>query len=463
MHPFAFLRFLLISSLSILFIACSQLEQTNKQQSIDIVRFNGIDGLFNVSTDYVYFGQFEDDAQTLTAPVSDGDVLMISMEDYAFYYRYSKEKGDMLSFVVDTLDHWLYDDEGNVLAALLPGDTIHEEKLAQISTEKLKDLNILVITDSLNSAQLDFVEKIRKSGVHPGLVADENLEGYSIDEILLKLQPSWLALSSDVLSTIRKENYEKLDKIELLWLSSFDTEELSAFPSFNNLKSLILAEASGNIQEMDFASKFGKIEQLTLAENNLQNLSFLKSLSRIKRLSLVDCDQLKDVSDLKSLHALEHLSMLECDSVTGLESIVDFPVLKSLAFPNNMSGTQMSEILSKHPDLQVVQIVTEFPVEDLSFLSKLSSLKALSLSTGSKDLSPLYNLKNLKVLVIDNEEWDELETEIAKLEKALPGLKVVPGGGFCLGSGWILSLIPLFLAFRFLFHVKKRKPVQIEH
>ncbi|MGC9470806.1 MAG: hypothetical protein ACP5D1_04615, partial [Bacteroidales bacterium] len=48
-----------------------------------------------------------------------------------------------------------------------------------------------------------------------------------------------------------------------------------------------------------------------------------------------------------------------------------------------------------------------------------------------------------EMLVIEQNIYDKSPDQIDRLKEALPGTRIVPGGGFCLGSGWILLLLPL--------------------
>jgi len=52
-------------------------------------------------------------------------------------------------------------------------------------------------------------------------------------------------------------------------------------------------------------------------------------------------------------------------------------------------------------------------------------------------------MENLEILVVEQNIYDNSPDQISRLREALPGTRIVPGGGFCLGSGWILLLMPL--------------------
>jgi len=52
--------------------------------------------------------------------------------------------------------------------------------------------------------------------------------------------------------------------------------------------------------------------------------------------------------------------------------------------------------------------------------------------------------------------FEEQGEAISDLQDALPDTQIVPGGGLCLGSGWILLLIPLVFMIRLIFRINKK-------
>ena len=67
----------------------------------------------------------------------------------------------------------------------------------------------------------------------------------------------------------------------------------------------------------------------------------------------------------------------------------------------------------------------------------------------------LDSLEQLKLLVLTSEVFDDYPLFITELRTSLPDTRIVPGSGLCLGSGWLLLLIPFILAFRYYFRYKK--------
>ncbi|MBA7716936.1 hypothetical protein ES703_126021 [subsurface metagenome] len=96
--------------------------------------------------------------------------------------------------------------------------------------------------------------------------------------------------------------------------------------------------------------------------------------------------------------------------------------------------------------MQVVELVGCEDIIDLSPLESLVKIKAIALfGVSTTDYKPLYNLKTLECILIDEDAFEENEKEISDLQEALPDAQILLGAYFCLGSGWLLLLFPIIL------------------
>jgi len=89
---------------------------------------------------------------------------------------------------------------------------------------------------------------------------------------------------------------------------------------------------------------------------------------------------------------------------------------------------------------------------------RLRRLKALVLLGEAVELAPLYDMKNLRFVLLRDEDFEKIPEQIQALEKALPKC-VVAKGKICLGSGWILLLLPT-LALAWLLGARRRKKLR---
>ena len=104
--------------------------------------------------------------------------------------------------------------------------------------------------------------------------------------------------------------------------------------------------------------------------------------------------------------------------------------------------------------LQVVELIGCTEIEDLAPLQSLQSLNTLVLHLEKEQLTMLDSLEQLEFVVLTNEVFNDNPEWIKELRAALPDSKIVPGSGLCLGSGWLLLLLPFILIFRYLFRHK---------
>jgi len=99
-------------------------------------------------------------------------------------------------------------------------------------------------------------------------------------------------------------------------------------------------------------------------------------------------------------------------------------------------------VVGKLRGLQCLDMMTG-TVPDFSLLAPLQNLRYLSMvgysEKGSIDLSPLAQLKNLKVLMVPKGDLEAHKKEYDALRAQRPDIEIV---GFCMGSGWILAWLP---------------------
>ena len=121
------------------------------------------------------------------------------------------------------------------------------------------------------------------------------------------------------------------------------------------------------------------------------DLSALRRLSFLRRLSLEGCVSLCDLSPLSSLHALTHLNLAACVSVEDLEPLSKLPALVSLnlAACNSLKSL---DPLCMIPQLSVVGLADCSTVPDIAALARIPSLQSLDLA-GCSALTSVGELK----------------------------------------------------------------------
>jgi len=101
--------------------------------------------------------------------------------------------------------------------------------------------------------------------------------------------------------------------------------------------------------------------------------------------------------------------------------------------------------------LEIVEIIDCPNIQDLSPLQGLPDLKILLLQLEINQLNMLDSLDQVELVGLTSEVFEDNPEWIRELRISLPNTTIVPGSGICLGSGWLLLLLPFILIFRYFF------------
>ena len=156
------------------------------------------------------------------------------------------------------------------------------------------------------------------------------------------------------------------------------------------------------------------LEKLSLTGRQIEDLSFLEGMTRLKKLDLSGSTISADMSMLKTLPALEELNLRGC-SISSLSFLEGAPSLKKLDLSSNAVGNLT--VLSTIPTLQTLDL-SDNAVSDLIPLMDLTELTSLDVSENV--LTTIVPIRNcLKLTVLDVS--DNKLTDIAAVQK-LTGL-----------------------------------------
>jgi hypothetical protein len=140
------------------------------------------------------------------------------------------------------------------------------------------------------------------------------------------------------------------------------------------------------------------------------------------------------------------------ENISGLVSLHD---LKALTISGADAGL-VSALIEKSPGLQYLNI-DKCNVHDLHGFKGLESLEGIVLGTEAYtiDLDPLKSLDRLRYIGFNKGDLSNDKTKefFRRVEQVCPQCIGYLGGGFCLGSGWLLLALPLLFA---LFFMKRR-------
>jgi hypothetical protein len=205
-----------------------------------------------------------------------------------------------------------------------------------------------------------------------------------------------------------------------------------------------------------------------IEEDAIKTEDFLINNKQIERLTIMGSGKF-DLSLIKPLKNLRELVISGTDTILGFDLILDHKQLELLSVDGKIAGIEVTlkklsgirwrtfyeeetqsgfnSFLESHPDLEVVEIINNETIKNLQPLLKLGKLYGLAISDTLTDLIAIKSLKNLKYLSVPYELLDDSLLK-ADLQNSLPGTVIVPNQGICLGSGWLLLIIPLIVVLK---------------
>ena len=250
-----------------------------------------------------------------------------------------------------------------------------------------------------------------------------------------------------------------LDRVEFLFLVLPDTQDLGFLGALPALRRLMLVGLDSGAALGSLPTIRLQLEQLMVGGDAKQvvDLSFLRGLDRLEDFQFLGCKSLKDASIVARLPRLAALS-LYCD---GAEAALQSAASRNLRRLGVVTDADLAEIVAQHPQLEAIEIRSEKPPGDLAPLKSLSRLQALTLfdePLTSPRVATLSQLNGLRILLlgISVGKSDAPSKSVAALQQALPRC-VVSQVGVCLGSGWMLWLVPVVIVSAWLGARRRRR------
>ena len=202
-------------------------------------------------------------------------------------------------------------------------------------------------------------------------------------------------------------------------------------------------------------SDLNKLKCITIAESSLTTLSSLEFPEALHSLNLISCDSLNNIDKLRELDKLSELSLAQCYNLEDLDVLMELEALRRISFPPNISHNEFRGLTESLNHLEIVEFIECPEIENLSPLQALPELGILLLQLEEDQLGGLDSLQQLELLVLTYDVFEDNPEWIKELRASLPDTKIVPGSGICLGSGWLLLLLPFILLSRYFIRRKK--------
>ncbi len=422
---------------------------------VDTIEIKGVSWACNLSTSYIVFGSSTESEEQpeLVLPAVEGDLLYMLLDDFQLYYRYRSEKGTRLSVTFDTLDAVSVYVNGS-LEYIELSEPSSLDIFKQLNDAEIKQLSTICIQGPISDELLLIMKQHETTLTEKGLVLEGASGPKNFNELISICRPNLLVME-DTRGLPEAGESSPLSGVELLWINGQISHFVKVAPCCGNLESLIITDWDPEPGELLPLSGLKKLQSLTIAESDITSLSMIEFPLSLRSLHLVSCDTLSDITRLGDLPDLKRLSLTLCNQVEDMEQIQQINSLQWLAFPPEISHTEFRKLTEGFAQLEVVELVGCSEIVNLAPLMALPDLHTLILDLEQEQLSKLDSLKQLKTIILTNEVFDDNTIWINELRATLPDTDIVPGSGLCLGSGWLLLLLPFILIFRYYFRHKK--------
>lgn len=430
------LPLLLVFSIAIA-IVLYILSSGNDENKYTVVKLYGTGYSYNLSKLYFTSSVEADSLKSNALLAQKGDLLLLDEIPYYFddvkkdSLYFENKHGDSLLYLNGQLNTIIISEDAN----LLPWFKLMKD--ADISA-----LQTLVINAAITDSYFTYIQKIAKIKPHLclALAADDSLVSAGNFEKLAGI------FSPKVLVTeLPQQQFDLLSRwkdLECIYFSVEDSVVTKPLPALPLLRQLIILPDNGNVINGNFLSNNPQIEKLTAFG---QTFPYVKNLNHLDVLNLNSFDSL----DLDSItEQCKNLTSLNlggeyCANIASLDSLKQ---LTWLGLPEEVSQKEFDNIVLHHKNLQVLEMRGNKEVKSLQPLTQLAKLRGLVITDTVMDNRTLYEFNQLRYLSLPEQSFKD-STNMLSLQKALPGCIIVPNSGACLGSGWLLLIIPFVLVF----------------
>jgi hypothetical protein len=419
---------------------------TGKKKPYSIIEFSGKGDLINYSKSFGMIGHKADSVNPTALLAGKND--LISYGDYLLYYKETSQN----KFQFKTINNTVYIN-GKLTSINIPGNNDMIPWFKQMESTDISALNFLQFKSNVPEDYFPYLTDLAKLKPDIGLAFDGELP--NSDRLLKIFNPQiiyGLNLSPDNFKML-----SGLTNLELLFVFLTDSLNTISLPAIPSLKQLILFATDVTIGN-DFLINNKQIEQLTINVYKRFDMSVINPLTNLKELTILANDTLENTDLLKSHKNLEVLSIAS-NEFMDYSILNDLTHIRWISFYPTVNQTEFNSFIKFHPDLEVVEIIDNKTINSLKPLSELKKLYGLVISDTVADFTTIKSLKNLQYLSLPRKFLND-SIKKAELQKMLPGCILAANDkqGVCLGSGWLLLIIPLILLFR-VFSYRKSHPV----
>ena len=427
----------LFAGLTLFFTSCNSVTEP-----YTIIEFTGDGAVLNYSKSALKAGYEPDSANPAAILGSIGDMFMFNAEKIFIYIdtssknRFFFEYDDRVLKVNDKINNISIPDSEK----MIPWFEKMDEK-------NLSALQFIEIDSKLPENYLPYLARLAEIKPDAGISGIDNFK--DMTDLLKIFKPRYI-----IGPELQKGDYDILSglkNLEILALSLEDSAVYEPLPYLPELKQLYLTDIDDDIVLTDFLKNNKQIGRVFIQKYGSFDISMLKPLENLKELVVIGSDTILNLEQVNAHKNLEILSIIcddEGDEPDFNPDLIRLPSLRWMSFGPMVTQEGFDSFVNVHPYLEVIQLIQNDQIKTLQALSKLNKLYGLIVTDTVTDIASIKKLSTLKYLSLPDDFLND-SMNISVLRKSLPGTRIVANAPFCLGSGWLLLLIPLVLIIRF--------------
>jgi hypothetical protein len=439
----SFLFLLFFAFWVLIFAAC-----THKPEPYSILEFTGTGDVSNYSKSFLLLQNKSDSVNPTAIIGTNGDLIACDEKVFVYNDTFSQNR-----FIINNNDSVLYVND-KITSIDIPNNDNMIPWFNDLEKMDLSALQFISFDSKVRESYLPLLTKLAEKKPDAGLYYTGGFADMA--ELLRVFKPRYIASPYLVRSDF--DMLSKLTGLEILMVSFEDSVINDPLPALPSLKQIFVSNMGEDIiLTNDLLVNNRQIERLIIQKTGTFDFAVLKPLENLKELVVSGAVSVVNFDLINNHKKLEVLSITG-DELVFNPALIRLPDLRWIAFPPNMSQAEFSSFIDNHPHLEVIEIIENSKINDLQTLSKLSLLCGLTITDSVTDITSVKTLTNLKYLSLPDKFLSDTSMK-AELKKSLPNTRISANEGFCLGSGWLLLLIPLVLAIRFLGR-RAKQPVQ---
>ncbi len=393
----------------------------------------------------------------IALPVRDGDILVICDEEYEDVSYYLYDIGDGLHPSLE-FDSCRVQVNGRTVSLLLSEGSGTRKWLAEAEPQDLDALRLLVI-DDIEKPDPSYEEILeRLSAITPPLKVVFGDDPFAVFPLSSDFWTFWDSLGAMDSTASADYVYALLADINPEWLTVYEPDSLTFLKEFSGLRTLEIMEWTNSMEPLP--AELEELRSLIIyTESDSIDLSDLEGLTSLQEFQLVADDlMLTNISTLSKLPNLRSVTFLSGLDSLAIPDLQELEGLRWLGLPQNVLQEQFIAIVDNHPDLLGLELLIEDPgIHDLRPLTELRKLEYLTIYCEEDiDYSPLRELSTLRYLSLSEDVFRDTLGTVAMIEASLPETVITAWGTLCLGSGWILALLPMVAMIVFLLRRRNR-------